>query len=688
MSIHLPGFVQKSALLMLCFLLLQTACTPPELSDKEQKKGVVNLDLRNKQVQKLYNLRDEHKADSLKLYLGDKDATLRYLAALSFASLRDSNAIDALVPLLRDAVEDVRNAAAFSLGQIGNVKAEKALIQAFVATDSLSQHQRLNAIILEAIGKCGTLTSLKNIAAVSTYQPSDTLLLEGQCRAIYRFGRRNITDPEATAKMVNYVANERIPAPARLMAAHYLARTQNIAPDSAQAVLMAAAFVRANENPDIRMALATALGKSVTRPAFAILSKVIKSEQDWRVKCNIINALAKFEYDTIRSLVVPFVADPNQHISRTAATFFIANGQAKDGDFYWRIPTNMGNPNIPVLSQIALLQASNKFLSGKTTPESKDYVNYRIKELFQQSKNPYERAACLTALTEFGWNYRWIHDKGFNDAHPAVKSGAVEALLTIIKKPNFYAFFGEAAKGVRRELYYYLREVIASGDAGMIAASAGGFRTEALNYRTLRDTARVQDFKTALGKLKMPRDVEAYVALDDAIAYFEERPSPPPYQPKWNHPIDWNRMKVVTPQTTVNIETAKGNITLELYPEWAPGSVANFLDLAGTGFLNGKTFHRVVPNFVVQAGCPRGDGYGALDYTIRSEIGLAWYDQEGYLGMASAGPDTEGTQFFVTHSPTPHLDGNYTIFGKVKSGMEVIHQLQPGDVIDRVNIVY
>jgi len=688
MPLHIPGFIKINAAALLCSLLFQTACRPPESSQTAQKKGVVNLDLRNEQVQKLYNLRDQHQTDSLKGYFSHPNATLRYLAALSFASLRDSNAIDALTPLLRDPVEDVRNAAAFSLGQIGHGKAEKSLIQAFVATDSLSQHQRLNAIILEAIGKCGTLQSLKNIAAVNTYHPTDTLLLEGQCRAIYRFGRRNITDPAATARMVNYVANEQIPAPARLMAAHYLARTVNIAPDSTQAVQMAAAFVRANENPDIRMALATALGKSVTGPAFAILSKVIKSEQDWRVKCNIINALAKFEYDTIRSIVVPYVADPNPHISRTAAAFFVANGNINDADFYWRIPANIGKPNIPLLTQILLLQASNKFLSGKTTPESKDYVNYRIKEIFQQGKNPYERAACLTALAEFGWNYRWIHDKGFNDAHPAVKSGAAEALQTIMKKPNFYAFYGEASKSVRRELYYYLRETIASGDPGMIAAGVGGFRTEALNYRTLRDTARIPDFKTALGKLKMPRDVEVYMALDDAIAYFEERPSPPPYQPKWNHAIDWNRMKVVTPQTTVHIETAKGNIILEMYPEWAPGSVANFLDLAGTGFLNGKTFHRVVPNFVVQAGCPRGDGYGALDYTIRTEIGLAWYDQGGYLGMASAGPDTEGTQFFITHSPTPHLDGNYTIFGKVKSGLEVVYQLQPGDVIDRVSIVY
>jgi cyclophilin family peptidyl-prolyl cis-trans isomerase/HEAT repeat protein len=687
MPYPLPRIISIAARMAVCILLLQTACTPPE-SESEQKKGVVNLDLRNAQVQKLYNLRDQRNADSLKYYLGNKNATLRYLAALSFASLRDTNAIEALTPLLRDEVEDVRIAAAFSLGQIGHARAEKLLTQAFVATDSLSQHQRLNAVILEAIGKCGGLQSLKNIAAVQTYQPSDTLLLEGQCRAIYRFGRRDITDAAATAQMVTYVANERIPAPARLMAAHYLARTKDVSPDSAQAILMAAAFVRANDNPDIRMALAMALGKSVTRPSFAILSKVIRSEQDWRVKCNIINALAKFEYDTVRSLVTPFVADPNQHVSRTAATFFVNNGQIKDGDFYWRIPTNMGNVNIPVLSQIALFQASNKFLSGKTEPQSKDFVNYRLKEIFQQSKNPYERAACMAALAEFGWNYRWIHDKGFNDAHAAVKSAAAEALQSIMKKPNFYAFYGEASKGVRRELYYYLREIIASGDAGMIAAGVGGLKTEALNFKTLRDTARIDDFRAALGKLKIPRDVEAYAALDEIIAYFEGRPAPPPYLPKWNHPINWERMKVVTPQTNVTIETAKGKITMELYPEWAPGSVANFLELAATGFLNGKTFHRVVPNFVVQGGCPRGDGYGALDYTIRSEIGLAWYDKEGYLGMASAGPDTEGTQFFITHSPTPHLDGNYTIFGRVTSGMDIVNQLQPGDVIDQVNIQY
>jgi cyclophilin family peptidyl-prolyl cis-trans isomerase len=118
----------------------------------------------------------------------------------------------------------------------------------------------------------------------------------------------------------------------------------------------------------------------------------------------------------------------------------------------------------------------------------------------------------------------------------------------------------------------------------------------------------------------------------------------------------------------------------------APASVLNFINLAKEGFFDNKTFHRVVPNFVVQDGCPRGDGYGAKDYTIRTEIGPLWYEDEGMVGMASAGFDTESTQWFITHSPTPHLDGRYTLFGRVTKAMNVVHQLQVGDRIAKVTI--
>ena len=119
-------------------------------------------------------------------------------------------------------------------------------------------------------------------------------------------------------------------------------------------------------------------------------------------------------------------------------------------------------------------------------------------------------------------------------------------------------------------------------------------------------------------------------------------------------------------------------------PVMAPGTVANFIELVNDGYYNGKNFHRVAPNFVIQGGCSRGDGYGSLNYAIRSELPQLHYDEGGYVGMASAGNHTESNQFFITHSPTLHLDGNYTIFAKVESGMDVVRQIQVGDVMNEV----
>ena len=99
-----------------------------------------------------------------------------------------------------------------------------------------------------------------------------------------------------------------------------------------------------------------------------------------------------------------------------------------------------------------------------------------------------------------------------------------------------------------------------------------------------------------------------------------------------------------------------------------------------------KTFHRVVPNFVAQGGCPRGDGWGSTNKLIRSEFSPLKYDNEGWVGMASAGKDTETCQFFVTHSPTPHLDGRYTIFAKVIDGMDIVQQLVIGDKIKNIEV--
>ena len=139
-------------------------------------------------------------------------------------------------------------------------------------------------------------------------------------------------------------------------------------------------------------------------------------------------------------------------------------------------------------------------------------------------------------------------------------------------------------------------------------------------------------------------------------------------------------MKTIDAHQLAVIKTTKGDVTIQLFVEEAPGSVGNFVSLVKRDYYDGKFFHRVAPNFVIQGGCPRGDGWGSEDYSIRSEFSGRRY-KTGSVGMASAGKDTEGVQWFITHSPTPHLDGRYTIFAEVTKGMDVVHIMEVGDQI-------
>ncbi|WP_433958091.1 peptidylprolyl isomerase [Cytobacillus horneckiae] len=126
-------------------------------------------------------------------------------------------------------------------------------------------------------------------------------------------------------------------------------------------------------------------------------------------------------------------------------------------------------------------------------------------------------------------------------------------------------------------------------------------------------------------------------------------------------------------------------IEFELYPNEAPGTVENFKKLINEGFYNGLTFHRVIPGFVSQGGCPTGNGTGGPGYTIKCETeGNPHTHVEGSLSMAHAGKDTGGSQFFIVHEPQPHLNGVHTVFGKVTSGMPAVKAMRNGDVMEKV----
>jgi cyclophilin family peptidyl-prolyl cis-trans isomerase len=180
--------------------------------------------------------------------------------------------------------------------------------------------------------------------------------------------------------------------------------------------------------------------------------------------------------------------------------------------------------------------------------------------------------------------------------------------------------------------------------------------------------------------------LETYDALYKAITVID--PATDIKKKTANAPrsTDWMTLQSLSPNATAVVKTPHGTIKMLLLTHNAPISVANFVGLARSGFFNGKIFHRVAPNFVIQTGCPRGDGYGSLDFTIPSELTQMHYNAEGFVGMASAGNHTECSQWFITHSPTPHLDPNYTIFARVIEGMDVVQKMVVGDAVESVTI--
>ncbi len=140
---------------------------------------------------------------------------------------------------------------------------------------------------------------------------------------------------------------------------------------------------------------------------------------------------------------------------------------------------------------------------------------------------------------------------------------------------------------------------------------------------------------------------------------------------------------------SAEIHTARGVMKVKFYEEDAPNTVANFVTLSQKGYYDGLTFHRVIPDFVIQGGCPNGDGGGRPGYTIKCELsGKNQYHDKGVLSMAHAGRDTGGSQFFICHNRenTQHLDRNHTVFGKVVEGLEVINKIKQGDQIQKIVI--
>ena len=636
----------------------------------------VTIDVNDEMFRKVYEYQDRQDLDSLLLYTSHFDPSFRYLVANALGSFQAKEGLDSLYKLMNDPVMKVRTAAAYSIGQIGESNSVTELLNAFKNKDTLDVDNEFNATILESIGKVGSATLLPSMATVSTYRNTDSLLLTGQARSIFNYAMRGITASEGTDKLVQYLTEEEFPSSVKLVAANYLARAKDLDLDSYKFRLVE--VLTKSKDPNVRMAIALALGKTKDAEVFEALQAHYDGEEDYRVKTNIVRALYNFEYIKVIEPMLNLIKDDNQHIANTAANYLITNGNKNDATIY----KNYLDDDLHYSVQAKIYSAILKHMPVYYT-NTKNKIKKEIIEKIEASKGPYEKAAYLVSLGYDPFNYQDILSLSSDSKDAVVRSSGATAIANILQSPSFIQAYRGGQLVKKTEIIELLKAEFEKGDIGSLAIYGEMMSDEKLALKdVITDVSFIEE---AIKKLKLPKEIETYNSLNKALSYLTGKKYTAK-TPAYNHEINWAIYNQYSDSVQVAIKTNKGVIRAKMFANAAPGSVANFLTLANDDFYDGKPVHRVVPNFVVQGGCPRGDGYGGLDYSIRTEVPQLYYEEEGLLGMASAGLHTEGTQWFITHSPAMHLSGKYTIFGRVTGGMDVVHSLEVGDKVEDIII--
>jgi cyclophilin family peptidyl-prolyl cis-trans isomerase len=427
-------------------------------------------------------------------------------------------------------------------------------------------------------------------------------------------------------------------------------------------------------SPDARQFLVLALGRSGDRAQWPYLERIMVLDLDPGVQVNALRALAGVEEPLFDTLALAMTARPRLGY---AACDLLEDRPPLTGRSY----LDQVGPGMDQGVRIRLLGMAMKHADAHLT----DSVRAVLDAIVTGTADPYQRAAAIEARAS-------VLDEAFHndltallrsDGPPVVRQTAFQGLVKEARDFMATARFANI-EAQYAQLGDVLRAAMGTGDAGLISAAAElllEFDAEAL--RVMLDQATEQRARAALQPI---RDLEALLLLDQVVAKRDGLPKPAHRAPPFNHPIDPIKLRALPQGQRYRITTTKGIIIIATDVNDCPGSSLAFDSLVTAGYFNGKAFHRMVPNFVVQGGCPRGDGYGGMPWTLRTEIGRKPFTA-GSVGLASAGRDTEGCQFFITHSATPHLDGRYTRFGEVIEGMDVVWRLQVGDVMVRVERV-
>lgn len=588
---------------------------------------------------------DRRQPDSLLTFL-TTTSPYRGHALIALGSVQDSTAVSAIGNMLRDSDEQVKTAAAFALGQTRCRESERILSEALTT----ETNTRVRARLYEAYGR---VTRKWNIP---TILPNDTIEAAGLAWGIFRTAGDSLLNPIATELLTSNAVT------VRLGAANYFARKAP-RPAGAESRLIDAALH--DRSDEVRMAAALALRKIPTDAVFSVLENVLRDEQSYRVRVSAVSALQGFPIQRSLPVLIQSLSDANTHVAVRAAE--VINAQPLDSA--WQQLAKKARAATAFRVKALLYQAA--------MASSQDQALFNeIRDIYSSSADAYQKAAFLGAMGKTLMAFAFVRGELIKADTAAIRTAAASALVEMNYDKNFSA-------SLRKDFLSAYREAVALNDLGVTSVVCYALSDPDLGYKALlKDWQFLSDAKS---KLTLPADNETLQAVESAIAYFEGK-TPDPVKNAFNHPIDWDLVRSIPADQRARIVTSRGVISIRLFVDEAPGSVANFVALVREGKYSDKYFHRVVPNFVAQGGCPRGDGYGSEAYSIRSEFSLRRYET-GSIGLASAGKDTESSQWFITHSPTPHLDGAYTIFAEVVDGMDIVHQLGVGDKILKIELV-
>ncbi len=624
-------------------------------------------------------------ADLVRL-LQDGEARVRRRAALAIGRVGLAEGVQPLVTLLDDGDPEVRQMAAFALGLIGDRHARDPLVTALSDPSPLMQGSAA-----EALGLLGDASAAAPIAqmvghVVQSGALAQTPREEDEARrdtpaGAFRLGvfalvRLKAYDALASAvldqsgqPLVHWwpvaFALERLNDPRAVPALLTYARdagsyarafaVKGLGAMKAQAALPVLRTLLSSGDHGVLVETIRALGQIGEPQDAGPLLKIVRDPRaDPQLRLEAASALGRFDTQEVVETLLDTLADPSPAV-RAAA---LRSTAAADADNFMIVLSGLDpDPHWSVRAALA-------HLLGTLSPER---GIPRLMAMLQDSDQRVIPSVLASLVQLHAPKVDAILVDHLKSDDPVVRAAAARGLGEL-KPEGAAGALAEAYRAGTRDTTYVARAAALAALANYGAADAVPVLKEALADKEWAVRVRAASL---LGPL------DPSTAAAAAI-----RPAPTTFTA-----AVYEAPAVVDPQvsTAVYLDTDRGTIQIELAMLDAPLTVQNFLMLARKGFFNGLGIHRVVPDFVVQDGDPRGDGEGGPGYTIRDELNERPY-LRGAVGMALDWPDTGGSQWFITASPQPHLDAKYTVFGRVVAGMEVVDHLQAWDVVRRVRV--